>query len=101
MIARIPAIKSPYAAGTAHDFGSAPDTTPGTRKLIPIKRKNRCGATNQMSARSLLFTRTQGHTKSTATIVELRRLIRILSPNAARAFIGRHPGLRLRGRGLA
>jgi hypothetical protein len=97
MIARIPAIKSPYAAGTDHDFGSAPDTTPGARKLIPIKRKNRCGAANQISACSLLLTRTQGHTKSTATIAELRRLVRILSPKCGAAVHRPAPGFDIAG----
>ncbi len=40
MMARIPVTKSPYAGGTARAAGSSGETTPGTKTLRPMKRRN-------------------------------------------------------------
>jgi hypothetical protein len=87
MMARIPATKSPYPAGIAQALGNELETTPGTKKLKPIKRRNMCGATSQISAWLLLMARSDGHTNSAAATMELIRLIKTLNPKAARGFI--------------
>src|SRR6516165_2856901 len=87
MMARIPATKSPYPAGIAQALGNELETTPGTKKLKPIKRRNMCGATNQTSAWLLLMARSHGHAKSAVATTELIRVIKMLNPKSARAFI--------------
>jgi hypothetical protein len=50
MTASSPATKSPHAAGTAKAGGNSEETTPGTMKLSPMKRRKMCGATKIASA---------------------------------------------------
>jgi len=65
-MARIPATRSTYPAGSAHAFGSDSETTPRTKKPSPIKRRNMCGATSQRRACLRLPVRSHGHAKSGA-----------------------------------
>src|SRR6516164_183742 len=87
MMARIPAAKSPYPAGFAHAFGSELETTPGTKKLSPMKRRNMCGATSQISACPMLMPRNRGHANNAAVTIELTRFMKMLVPKTARGFI--------------
>src|SRR5262249_36381286 len=68
-------IKSPYPAGPDDAFGSDMETTPGTKKLSAMKRRNLCGAISQIGACLLLLARSQGHAKSAASTMELTVLI--------------------------
>src|SRR2546422_6907728 len=83
----MPATKSPYAAGTANAAGNEAETTPGTKKLSPMVRRNMWGATKGSSASRRSIVRRRGQTKRFAATPEATRLIRALSPNRARISI--------------
>src|SRR5262250_460174 len=87
MMARMPATKSPHAAGVDQALGSDAETTPGTRKPKPMNRRNMCGAISHSSATCPSAVRSHGHAKSHATTIELARLASVLIPKIARGFI--------------
>src|SRR5271168_2645245 len=86
--ARMPATRSPNAAGTAKAAGSDGETTPGTKKLSPMKRRNIWGTTNTKSARLRFIVCSRGQAYICAITPELTKLINVLIPNNARGFIG-------------
>src|SRR6185437_3634930 len=90
-IAKSPAMKSPKAAGAAKEWDRRGETTPGTRKLKPINRRNMWGATRRASAVLRSFARSHGHTYSAAIVAELARLDSTLSPNTICTFISFPP----------
>src|SRR5258708_7036306 len=83
----MPATKSPYAAGTAKAAGNEAETTPGTKKLSPMVRRNMWGATKGRSASCWFMVRRRGQTKRFAATPEATKLISALRPNRARISI--------------
>src|SRR5215831_15632797 len=81
------AMKSPYAAGAAKASGSEVETTPGTRKLSPIVRRNMCGPTIGINASIRFIIRSRGQIQRLAATTDATKLVRALNPSRACVFI--------------